>query len=64
MHSIVLLDETDAAIQAMLWTILAVFFMTVILGWLVAGRDWLAEEESVTAKDREENNEVDKASQQ
>lgn len=45
MYSIVLPDKIDPGIQAVLWTVLAVFFVMVILGWWAGARNWFKEEE-------------------
>ena len=58
MYSTVLLDGTSSAIQQVLWAVLAIFFVTVILSWLVAGRLWLKEEEPTAPEDREEPSEA------
>ena len=53
MYSNILLDGTQSAIQGVLWTVLAVFFVMVILSWLVASREWRKEEEPAATKDPE-----------
>ena len=46
MYSIVLPDEiVDPGIQGVLWTLLAIFFVMVILGWWIGAKNWFKEEE-------------------
>lgn len=45
MYSIVLPDKIDPSIQAVLWTLLVVFFVMVTLGWWTAARNWFNDEE-------------------
>ena len=46
MYSIILSDGTDPSIQAVYWTILAIFLVLTILSWFVASADWFKEETS------------------
>ena len=48
LYSKVFLDGTHSAIQGVLWTVLATFFVMVILSWLVASREWNKEERAAT----------------
>jgi hypothetical protein len=54
LYSNILLDGTESAIQGVLWTVLAVFFVLTILSWLAANREWLKEEEPAATENREE----------
>ena len=53
LYSNILLDGTQSAIQGVLWTVLAIFFVMVILSWLVASRE-LNKEERAATEDPEE----------
>ncbi|MGC1376888.1 MAG: hypothetical protein WA821_11715 [Anaerolineales bacterium] len=48
LNSIVLPDGIESAIQGVLWTVLAIFFVMVILSWLVASKEWEEEEPAAT----------------
>ena len=54
LNSIVLPDGTQSAIQSVLWTVLAIFFVMAILSWLVASKEWKEEEEPAATENPEE----------
>lgn len=64
LYSKVFLDGTHSAIQGVLWTVLAIFFVMVILSWLVASREWRKEEEPAAAEDPEEQSDDHENSQE
>ena len=45
MYSMALQYSPDSGIQAVLWTVLGIFFVLTLLSWWVAGRDWRKDEE-------------------
>jgi hypothetical protein len=56
MFSIHLLQESGFGFEAITWTVLGIFFLMVILGWLVASRGWLKEDQdSMDDPHREEH---------
>ena len=55
MYSIVL---PDLSVQQVYWSILAIFFVLVILSWWFARGDWLKEEGGITEHPEEQNNET------
>lgn len=57
MYSTVLFDGTDTGIVWVLWAVLAIFFVMTILGWLVASKGWLQEDQ----EEYEEHPEHDQA---
>ncbi len=63
MFSTALLEGTDPGIQWVLWAVLAVFFVMVILGWLVASKGWLKEEEESGHESHEEHAGHDESAQ-
>ena len=52
MFSMILPDEIETATQGVYWTILALFFVFAILGWLTIGKNWF--QDNTTAPDSSE----------
>jgi hypothetical protein len=50
-YSTVLPDGIESGIQAVFWTVLAIFFVMVIVGWWVARKDWFTDEGPPTVED-------------
>jgi hypothetical protein len=55
MYSLHLLEEAGSEIQTTFWVVLAIFFVMVLLGWLVASKGWLKPEDEVDQGGHEEH---------
>jgi hypothetical protein len=53
MFAIRFLEESGFGFESVTWTVLAIFFVMVILGWLAASRGWLKEEQESMHDDHE-----------
>lgn len=55
MFAIHLLEESGSGIEWVTWTALAIFFVMVLLGWLVASRGWLKQDDDSAPAAHEEH---------
>lgn len=62
MLSIIVPDQIETATQGVYWTILALFFVLTILGWLTIGKSWFQDDTTAQGSgDATENIPLDNA---
>jgi hypothetical protein len=55
MFAVRLFEESGFGFETLTWIVLAIFFSMTILGWLVASRGWLKEDQEAAHDAHEEH---------